>query len=724
MGINPYYIPAKQPLKQWQVDQYAPLPIKEISDFGDFAREQEQPITDLQGIAAELNPWYSDIDEANAIENEYNAKAAELASSPDMYKNPRRYKQAVSALTREYAPMFKDIKLREQASAAAQKQRDTLLKAGKDVFYDQEAEDLDKKGLYTIDPVTGKRVKSQLNYTPNITELQDANKYAETLVNDVKLDDSLIGLQDADVYGYLESGVISENMTKLDEMRDGVIKSLTDSQAGRQILDRAARAYNVDGFNQLTPDEANTLIEETADRAIKERMQEKINKQYRVNQPLMEQQQRSWQEEDDEIVMIDQFTDEFLTPKGGQANVGAEDLANTFQLEKNENKDTKGTYRAVGKNIAFNYGNTSPIVPVSKDGGEDSVGKYFEDYIFTDNYKSDGVQGNALFANSTVNKINTQGGRKAFTNKADLARYNKEAKDDASVLQRTGLANWTLDKKITSLKMLGWDGAGFDFVDDSGNYVGKFDENNKSYKSAIKKFNEYNDKWSSKTPDEKKEYKETQNVAAELTRLISGKIKEGSNVYLPSVNLDIKTGSVDDPNYKTKYDYNPDTKEWKTYGDTEVTVYISDKEAGKGDWYESDSDTANFLDDAEERGLVKRNAADDGWIVDSRMSLDMGDEELQSQATKYNKIQNPAASQKPEHQNFWTGNREGTQDIIAAGNRFASVHAKNFLYKDKTTFSNKFGVPVKDYTHNERLEIINKARTAYVNSLLEQLKGQ
>jgi len=350
MAINPYFIPAKQPLKQWQVDQYAPLPIKEIGDFGDFAREQAKPLDELQGLAADLNPWYSDIDDTNALIAEHSAKASELASDPLKYSNPPEFNRRRDELNREYAPKFKEITKRREASEAFEKKRKQLGEKG---LYGSEGRDLLEQSLYTEDPATGRRVKRDLDYTANIESKYKYKDTQDKYFDNAKMDRFQKALSSTEYDAFLEYGFTESNRSKINKLMKPSFDAYMESPEGKQQLRAMTGETN---FNDFTPNQKEDAMEAIMQQMI---VSGEERKQYRedvrpIQDPEYMAKLHSGIGREEKIEPIkNNFVDNVKDFSGKSTTVAPKTLNNLFGLGESTLLSDGGVSR--GDDIVVNY---------------------------------------------------------------------------------------------------------------------------------------------------------------------------------------------------------------------------------------------------------------------------------------------------------------------------------------------------------------------------------
>lgn len=374
MAITPYHYVPKQPLKQWYVDQYVPLPIDDIDAYRkeskadiEKAAKQEQDFIDTDAFIEDQPYLNEQLAQAR--------KEAEELSSTDAYLNRAEYNRKRQKWTNKWAGTLGEVSKQKAAKEEKRKIYDQLSKEDKLLYFGDKRADVasyikDSSGQWT----KNEGYDSSAEYLREADYLKAEESIGEKIVPDV----SSLGFTEANIAGYMKSGTLEEvTEGKINQrLTDNNLKRAVDASQELQQRKKVLTQQNNRNPNIYSGDEAEALAEqqifEEIREAAKRKIFEKVNDRYsadwraqmqyksqigkeeKVQQTtnpfasnIKEHENKEWNIKPSNINSILGITDSPLIEGGGQLS-GEEIKVNYANIDGLLNGFDRATYNTVG----------------------------------------------------------------------------------------------------------------------------------------------------------------------------------------------------------------------------------------------------------------------------------------------------------------------------------------------------------------------------------------
>lgn len=341
MAINPYYIPARQPLKQWGKDQYVPLPIEDMNRFRTEVDKKRQPLTDLESQFIEGEVFKSDIPAFQQLQSQANQEISALADNIDKYDNPIQYEREARKIVNKYTKPLGSLLQQKQYKDQQEAMKN---KFGSDAFFFGGVDPT--QASYTVDPNTGALTDAGYDPTASYMQRADHLKSEQNIADRVVGDVGGLGLTKASLDGYLRTGTFEElDQNKINRVLTP--ENLDSSIAGSPELQQRLRILTEQNSLQphMSGSEAQTnalaQVRDEIKQAAYQNVYNKLNERYMVDQVALEEKRRAAKgQEKLEDLDRSQYVDLYKNAGKGKGTNLTND--NIESLGKYQNAD--GTY--------------------------------------------------------------------------------------------------------------------------------------------------------------------------------------------------------------------------------------------------------------------------------------------------------------------------------------------------------------------------------------------
>lgn len=574
MAINPYYIPAKQPLKQWGMDQYVPLPIEDINRFRIEADKKQQPLTELEGQFIDGEVFKSDIPAFQELQSQANKEISDLADRIDKYSNPVQYeseaRKIVNRYTKPLGRLLQQKQYKDQQEALKNKY-------GTDAFYFGNVDPT--QATFNIDPNTGTLIDA--GYDPNASFVQRADhlKAEQDIADRVVPDIKSLGLSKSAIDYYLQTGTLEQlDQAKIDRVLtpENLDRSIAASPELQQRL-RILTEQNSLNPNIYSGEQAMDLANEQLRQEIKEaayqNVVKKLRQEFMVNQPEMAQLRSAIGIGEKEQEVRSEYNINVASMGKGKTTINPNDLG---KMMEGTEGDIKGTY-----NYIPSTGDVLMITPSSNSALSESTTESLpteRDQLWDEWMGS--IRNRELWFNNPALLSNT---------------LDRGLQYDPDKLDEDNIKNIEIHRNRL-LENFGWDGN---------------PQTKPEFEAQLQEF----------TKAKEKELKEIGNGD-----IIKGaKIKEAQQTLatiLPNnfrEGIDIRYKTNDNVEKKTLW--NPETKQYETFYEYKYTGYIP-KQKAEDITTDIDADLFSFdfgnkqlstiLDEYAELGVVNKPLSDEG----------------------------------------------------------------------------------------------------------------